>query len=614
MFFIYDPLLGKFNLKEITGLHYRNSYITNIIANDFNDDKILDLMISYVGNNSTESKTEILLYDTATSIYKRAYTFKNTSVILANLEGHLDFIFYDEESSTRKFLYFQNSVPIVESFEVFLPKDKSVCDRGSINLNYRFSTSSAFVDIDGDCLNDILISSVAIIPNIKANTTEYETVNFLEIWRGVIENNQIKYCLTQSSVYRLDNKLGEFSVQDINKDSKLDIIFPILNSYPPKILIGYNKVEIYKKNCNNMGTCSDEFSWTEDYCNFHQSDTNSFHIPLVYDELGVEINSLSSYSQIITLTLSSTQTFYYNDKIPAFLRFGDIDIDSYLDFTTVLFDKSDYSQNTYVFLNSPVDDLDPNDLNRKFSLAKSYINRDINNAIYSSFFDLDEDGKLDLIIVKQENQNIINTVGFYNNHHYDAFYLKSLVLNEKDSYFANEFGSSFRFVTTNIDGSRRLDLSIQAAQISNTLSLNLPYALMGIGRSNNYIENFHVITGNYVKPDNNYKIFTPIIPNSQIVIKHLHDQQSIQEAIDNGKIIVTHDRSANSTSNNSMKNDTYVAWHLDLIVKPTSKLPMLVTFVLLILFCLLVGIVYFHRKEMKEDNVENQEGFAQWFG
>jgi integrin alpha FG-GAP repeat containing protein 1 len=379
-----------------------------------------------------------------------------------------------------------------------ISKDLNKCDRSLIHTKFKFSNphSSAFLDIDGDCINDILIRSMVEEEVVGTNSTR--TKYFLEIWRGIIEDQKIKYCLSQSSVYNLEHNLGPFSIADINRDSMPDIIFPILESYPPKIIIGYNQINL-------------EYDWTADYCETHnkfiiKNSDNTYSyvnmtdltIPLVFDELR-EDNKNSNLVKTITLTHLATQTFYHTEHFPALLRFGDINMDSYPDFTVILYDKSDFSQNSYVFLNLDESSKHSPISNRSFSYSHTYFNPYINNAVYSSFFDLDEDGKLDIIVVYQEANKIINTAGFYNTYVYDNYYLKSFVLNQKNTLFQYEIGVNFRFITTNLDGSRRMDLSSQATQVSSPLSLHLPYSYVGIGRSNNYIENFHVISGKYLK-------------------------------------------------------------------------------------------------------------------
>lgn len=82
-----------------------------------------------------------------------------------------------------------------------------------------------------------------------------------------------------------------------------------------------------------------------------------------------------------------------------------------------------------------------------------------------------------------------------NTYSYDAYILKALVLKQRKVYSSSEIGTTFRFICSNIDGSRRMDVAVQNSQ---SLSLTLPYAFIGIGRSSNYIENFQIISGNFI--------------------------------------------------------------------------------------------------------------------
>ena len=87
--------------------------------------------------------------------------------------------------------------------------------------------------------------------------------------------------------------------------------------------------------------------------------------------------------------------------------------------------------------------------------------------------------------------------GFYNNFNYDAFYLKGVTLYDKKTFATAEIGTSYRYITTNLDGTRRMDTSFQLVQ-NNNICLNVPFTLIGIGRSNNYIENFCIISTLYI--------------------------------------------------------------------------------------------------------------------
>jgi integrin alpha FG-GAP repeat containing protein 1 len=96
----------------------------------------------------------------------------------------------------------------------------------------------------------------------------------------------------------------------------------------------------------------------------------------------------------------------------------------------------------------------------------------------------------------------------------------------KNELSTTEYGTNYRYIVTDISGTRRMDVSFQLAQTSE-LALNLPYAYIGLGRSNNYIENFHVISNTFtVSRTDSYYIYTPVIPNSQLIISKDYNSDS----------------------------------------------------------------------------------------
>ncbi len=305
------------------------------------------------------------------------------------------------------------------------------------------------------------------------------TKRYLEIWRGIISNNQIKYCLTSSSVYELEKNLGLFSLADIDRNGALDIIFPVLES-PPKILIGYNKQFI-------------SYDWTEDYCATHTKQPGNLQIPLLFEDFVSNKNTAAM--QTYPISDNYKESFYSDSLVSPLIRFADINTDSYPDFVATFINKETYSQSVKVFYNFELKFNGKGTGIRGYSFNNTYVNSEINNAIYASFFDIAENGKLDVVIVYKENENFYNTIGLFNTYIYDCYYLKSLILKQRKVNFAFNIGVSLRYVCADNDGARRMDLATQAAQL-NQISLNLPYSFIGVGRSNNFVENFHVINGN----------------------------------------------------------------------------------------------------------------------
>lgn len=196
------------------------------------------------------------------------------------------------------------------------------------NFPIKEEHSSAFLDIDADCTNDILITS-------QSNKSK-KSQTFLEIWRGSLENETLKYCLTSSSVYPLDDKLGLFSLADVNRDGLIDIVFPVISDQA-RILIAYNMIKL-------------NYDWTNMFCDDHR--TEHLTVPQVFQELKPDLVDSDYLHTVYLLSNQATTVFYSDDYNPARIIFGDIDNDSYPDFTTVLYNKATKTQNAYIFKNS----------------------------------------------------------------------------------------------------------------------------------------------------------------------------------------------------------------------------------------------------------------------
>lgn len=428
--------------------------------------------------------------------------------------------------------------------------------------------SSSQVDINGDCTPDLLITSY----------DQTKKQRHLEIWRGVrAADNSVKYCLDQDSVYLLAPELTIFSISDINRDGMLDLVFPIGVNFP-KVLIAYNQIPL-------------TFDWEEDYCAVHASSKPG----KVFNELKLEYTeeekALPLSNQINILYETEDQKFYTADSVYPVIRVGDVNADSYPDITFTLLNK-DKTRKAYMLLNK----LNTRGLERsketvvlpfensavnKSSETSELFNLEDTEVAYTSFFDLDENGQLDLIVVLRDHAGNHSIKGYFNNFNYDSFFLKSINLIKDGAYSAFSIGSTYRLISTNLDGSRRMDVNLQAAQLS-CQYLNLPYSFIGVGRSNNYVENFHVISSTNAKKSANYKIFTPIIPNSQLLISENRSEEALN-------------------------------WALDLIVNPTSQLFLLIIVIGIILILILAVIIYLHYKEGKEDQENENAVFNMWY-
>jgi integrin alpha FG-GAP repeat containing protein 1 len=328
------------------------------------------------------------------------------------------------------------------------------------------------------------------------------------------------------------------------------------------------------------------YTWTSDYCTDHPpinlSKKPDSKIEKIFEEFNIKSSNKNNY--IMNIHDNKNLMFYSdNTDFPLILRFIDVNQDSYPDFVTILYDKSSKKKNLIIFLSQQIE---KEEKERRLYNQKSIYDLTSNyessfDIVVSSFFDFEDNRKMRLLLYDSKGVSL----GLYNNYIYDTYTLKSTLLFKKDCFFCTEYGSSQRFITTNINGDRRMDLSLQTPQVNTPGILTLTYAYLGIGRSNNYIENFHIISGNSYKRSDNDKTYTPVIPNSQLVIYH--------------------DNLANSNS---------TTWQVDLVVKPTKFLYQLIIAIVIVIIVLTFISFRLLLKEREEDYMENKETFAPWFG
>jgi len=121
--------------------------------------------------------------------------------------------------------------------------------------------------------------------------------------------------------------------------------------------------------------------------------------------------------------------------------------------------------------------------------------------------------KVDIITVTLASDYQLRS--YYQYYNRDSFFLKVMQLQNED-YSGVFYGTTFSYVYTDLGGTQHTAVGVQAPQNSHS-ALNMPYGLVGIGRSSNYIEHLHIAYPVSASP--NDRVWTPIIPNSQIIIK-----------------------------------------------------------------------------------------------
>ncbi|KAL7833372.1 hypothetical protein AOLI_G00283320 [Acnodon oligacanthus] len=132
----------------------------------------------------------------------------------------------------------------------------------------------------------------------------------------------------------------------------------------------------------------------------------------------------------------------------------------------------------------------------------------VHSAVVATFFDIYEDGILDMIVLSRtEGETELTIHALKNNFEADAYFVKVIVLS---GLCSNDCPAK---VKTHIQSF--------AGQLSQSahLSLQLPYTVLGLGRSANFLD--HLFVGIPRPPgvkDMRKQEWTAIIPNSQLIV------------------------------------------------------------------------------------------------
>ncbi|XP_077376266.1 T-cell immunomodulatory protein [Festucalex cinctus] len=220
------------------------------------------------------------------------------------------------------------------------------------------------------------------------------------------------------------------------------------------------------------------------------------------------------------------------------LHLGDYNLDGFPDALVVLRNTSGSAQQAFLLENVPCTAPPCQSVGRMFRVHWDQSDLSaIPNAIMATFFDIYEDGILDMLVVKQvEGKRDPAIHALKNNFEADAYFVKVMVLSGLCSnacpgnikpFGVNQPGPYVMYTTVDSNGYLK---NASAGQLSQSahFSLQLPYTVLGLGRSANFLN--HLVVGIPHRPgeaESRKQEWTAIIPNSQlIVIPYPHNQPS----------------------------------------------------------------------------------------
>ena len=408
------------------------------------------------------------------------------------------------------------------------------------NITISLNGGMAYVDVDGNCSPDIILSH-------EEGNTRYINVYLSS------RKTEYNYKFAQNITVGDKDKYGPFIISKIN-NTKSEKYAPFFDILVPKI--DDSKIIVFKNTKEKV------YKWDKFFCNEDEGEE-------VFEKDVFDINATSFDVE------SYGEKAKFDKSLTPMITPGDFSAEDQQGL--LVRQKSDDGT---VFISLFSKDAE------KFNLQLNVTNNTkIGNLTRAVFYDINEAGALGLIVQNDKLQNF-----FIYNFRRDKYFIKSKLMNDKEALYDINIGASFRFIVTSKDGSRHMDISYQLAQTSDT-NIPLPYSLMGLGETNNYVENFQILSGNYYimgkenfdkEKYRNFRDHTPVIPNTQMAIYKFK----------NGK--------------------NKIEWYIDLYVLPTDTLLIIALSIVGFMLVILGIIIYLHVREVKEEQKETNK-FKSWF-
>uniref|UniRef100_M4AC96 Integrin alpha FG-GAP repeat containing 1 n=1 Tax=Xiphophorus maculatus TaxID=8083 RepID=M4AC96_XIPMA len=214
---------------------------------------------------------------------------------------------------------------------------------------------------------------------------------------------------------------------------------------------------------------------------------------------------------------------------PLVLHLGDYNLDGFPDALVILRNTSGSEQRAFLLENAPCNAPNCSSVGRMFRIHWDQTDLGaIQKAVMATFFDIYEDGILDMLILSEaEGKSDLMIHALKNNFEADAYFVKVMVLSglcsnacpdDVKPFGVNQPGPYVMYTTADSNGYLK---NASAGQLSQSahFSLQLPYTVLGLGRSANFLD--HLFVGIPRRPgetETRKHEWTAIIPNSQLIV------------------------------------------------------------------------------------------------
>ncbi|XP_074523349.1 T-cell immunomodulatory protein [Halichoeres trimaculatus] len=403
------------------------------------------------------------------------------------------------------------------SVYIFWGNNQTLDMSGWLKLNETFTDQPLIMDFNGD-----------MIPDVFGVTSLHSTevCNF---------TNRVPVC-RQALSSPVDLRVPHSNAFiDLNKDLTADLF---LTTTGPKYETWINKNGIFVKDKVYPEEPPQKVVGQSSFVDFDGDGYQEHLIPVCFDEAckrsAIYLAKPGSETWVpVLLDFQRRETVWSfvpgKPGQPLALHLGDYNLDGFPDALVILRNTSGSGQQAFLLENVPCNNASCHSVGRMFHILWDQTDLGaIQNAVMATFFDIYEDGILDMLVLSQaEGKKDLIIHALKNNYEADAYFVKVMVLSglcsndcpeDVKPFGVNQPGPYVMYTTVDSNGYLK---NASAGQLSQSahFSLQLPYTVLGLGRSANFLDHLYVgIPRQPGETDVRKKEWTAIIPNSQLIV------------------------------------------------------------------------------------------------
>ncbi|XP_072374296.1 T-cell immunomodulatory protein [Scyliorhinus torazame] len=453
-------------------LQWSELVITNVAPGDYDGDSQMDVLLSLQSKKFNDNTTIVIFWGNNQTLDPNLFTILKHSFLDEPLVLDFNGDMIPDVFGTTK----GNTRPQICSL---IGRNQTWYSALDNDMQMYVPQSHAFIDLNKDFTADLFLT-----------TKKPDGIHF-EIWENKDGNFSKVPAPYDTKTPQDAKKVGQSAFADFDGDGQQEHLLPI---------------------------CADE--------DCHES---IIYRRLPGSEQWISILSNLKNGDTVWGFVSEEPTPLLPFPVPIIIHLGDYNMDGFPDALAILKNTSGSNKQAFLLENVPCNDASCKAVGRMFKVLweLSDLNQ-IKNAVVATFFDIYEDGILDLLVLNKNKKTAEFTIhALRNNFDADAYFVKVIVLSglcsndcpDKVTPFGvNQPGPYIMYTTADANGYLK---NASAGQLSQSahFALQLPYVVLGLGRSANFLDHLYVgIPRPRGEKSTREREWTAIIPNSQLIV------------------------------------------------------------------------------------------------